>query len=213
MKLILPVLFTFFLSSSFSTSAQSSNALFLGADYSWNDQLSGLGVAMDFGQFFDKSRFGINIGLSGGPGFGTYQNDLSNGIVMSNIYNQMSGDIYVNHQMPEKTDGGFYLSGRALFMIAFRNTRFKLAIGPRLNYFFKQELSVLIQSEDANYIYDEFAQIPYRDGEIVPGLELNMTFADAVSVKYARLLTPNEAVAMHAIGLTFSMNFLSYASY
>jgi len=213
MKSILPLLFVFFIASPALTIAQSSNALFLGTEYSWNDNLSGLGVAVDFGQFFKKSRFGINIGVSGGPGYGNYQNDLNNGIVMTNIYNQMSGDVYVAHEMPEKTNGGFYFSGRTLLMIAFKKSKFKLAIGPRVNYFFEQELSILTQSKDNNYIYDEFVQVPYQDGKIIFGLELNMTFLDHFSIKYARMYIPNESKAMHSIGITFSMSFLSYISY
>ena len=213
MKIIIALLLAFALLVNTSASAQESSALYLGGEYSWGESLSGFGVAMDLGHFFKDSRWGINLGISGGPGSGVYNNDLSNAEIMTVVYDQMSGTKYITHELPEKTDGGFYFSSRALLMSQFRNTKFKLAFGPRLNYFLKQEISVLTRSEDALYSYDEYVQVPYRKRTFKPGFEINLGFGDAVALKYARMFKQKDLTPMHSLGITFTLNFLSYASY
>ena len=185
----------------------------VGEVYARGGCLWGGGFALDCGQWVERSAWGMSLGFSGGPGWGVYRDDMTNAKVMRQIREQMSGNTYLDHEMPEKTNGGFYFSGRALLMRQFKNTAFKIAVGPRVNYFLKQELDVLTQSQDGNSIIDEYTQIPYTDGQFIPGLEINMTFIDAFSLKYAQFAKRDDLTPMQSIGITFNVNFISYASY
>jgi hypothetical protein len=181
------------------------NIIALGLDFSKRDNLSGLGVSMDYLSIV-KGRMGFKIGLSGGPAWGKYQNDLSSSYIKSYIYDQMEGDTYVGHINPEKTDGGWYFGGSVMMLMKFKNGAF--LIGPRLNYFSGQEISVLNNSEDSQYIYSGYAQMPYKERALVPGLELNLILKDTYTLKYAFMAKQGDFTRMHMFGVAIMLSTL-----
>jgi hypothetical protein len=177
----------------------------LGLDFAQRDNLSGLGISMDYLAIV-KRRMGFKIAVSGGPAWGKYQNDLSSSYNRNYIYDQMEGDIYISHINPETTDGGWYFSGSALMIIKYKSGAF--IIGPRLNYFSGQEISALYNSEDSQYSYAGYAQMPYKKRVLLTGLELNLLLLDMFTLKYAIMTKQDNFTRMHTFGAAIRLTTL-----
>jgi|GEM_PF-4673778 len=174
--------------------------LLLGADYSWRTDVSGLGV--NIGLFgFNKKLIGIHGAVGGGPAFGNYTGGLSNSIIKEYVYDQMTGSTYLSHEAPDDANGGWYFNASLLFVKRFHDAEVTVFIGPRFNYFTKQSVSVLNESRDNQFIYTEFAEVPYRDAQWVPGIELNMLFWDHYKLKYAYMSKGDSDKNMHMFGI------------
>ena len=192
---------------SIQISSSQDKGLFLGADYSWRTDVSGFGVNIGVNGFNNK-ELGIHGAVGGGAAFGNYTGGLSNSTIKGYVYDQMTGSTYISHDTPDDVNGGWYLNASLLFLKRFHDAKFSVLIGPRVNYFSKQSVSVLNESQDNQYIYTEFAEVPYRDAQWIPGLEVNMLFGDFLMLKYAYMSKGNYEKNMHMFGLAFFITSL-----
>ena len=206
MKLFV-LFFTLFISIQIVSSQD--KGLFLGADYSWRTDVSGIGVNVGVNGFNNKN-IGIHGAVGGGSASGKYTGGLSNSEIKGYIYDQMTGSTYLSHETPNSDDVnvGWYFDSSLLFLKRFHDSKFTVFIGPRINYFSKQSVSVLNQNEDNQYIYTEFAKVPYRNAQWVPGIEVNMLFHDFFMLKYAYMSKGEYEKNMNMFGLAIFITSL-----
>lgn len=184
----------------------SQSLTYIGVDYSFSEKQSGFGMGVDLSSTGQKGT-GWKAGASFGIAWSPYDGELSSAYLRNEVAKQMEGSTLESFEAPDETDGGFVWGGKILFLYFFSHDNY-MAIGPRVNYFTGQEISVTTVSSDGRYEYTEFSQVPYLDPVLVPGLEINLS-PEAIKpfeFRYSYMFMPEGQGAMHMIGLGITLH-------
>jgi hypothetical protein len=190
--------FTAILSNTFAQTSY--EGVGMTASYSFSNDVKALDIGTGYIKFKKTGRSGWTFGVFGGPAWGVYGGELSNGNIVQAINDDMDGVVLDDYDIPEDTDGGFSIGTKLLFTYLITNYTF-ISIGPRLNYFSPQEISVYNESSDNSYIYYQYTQIPYKGNRFIPGVELDISVSGWWTANYAISLLP-EGNYMHSLGFT-----------